>query len=100
MGREVGGVLYEANRPLILLGLLPQAKSTAEGALVVAQVSVFRQTLQPPGIAAAEYHVVGLQGMPKRRHHILHTPAPLPHAAPLEPAQADVIFVRSALPIP
>ena len=54
----------------------PISENHRETRGVVAQTDAFRETLQPLWHCPPEHHVVGLQRIPERRHHICDIPAP------------------------
>src|SRR6185369_4051738 len=83
--RRVGSLL-----PVIL----PEAKATDEGVLVVAQATAFRQRGQLLGVAAAQHDIVDDQRGLKQFHHLEDLVLPFLLAEPFQAADADEVLER------
>ena len=75
------------------LGASPQAEPTLEGVGVVAEANPSRQLREPHGVAAADDHVVRLQGRAQGLDDGVDLFAPFANAQALETLQADVVFI-------
>ena len=62
---------HDSGRTRVLPGFFPEAKAAAEGMRVGAEAGAFRQMFQLFRIAAAEYHVICLEGRSERGEIVL-----------------------------
>lgn len=78
-------------------GLRPQAKSARERIGVVAGAATRRQFLEVFHVAAAQYHVIGLQRGDQTGDHVDDVFAPLLFAMLFQPGRTHVVLVGAFL---